>query len=107
MRVHKGIYESNGAPVHWVETATTWEFTLDDLIDGLCSHYIRNRVDGEDEPLPVHLSATALVRTAREEIMRHGTGNTWTWCESSGYDTDEARTWARGLILAVLPDLEV
>ena len=72
----------------------------------------RDRDEEEDGPLPEYLSVTALVRTAREEFMTYGTNAVWTWAEEQyGMDSggrqqiDEA--WARGLILAVLPDLEL
>lgn len=112
MKVHKGTYTHNDAPVRWVETVTRWEFKLEDLISGLCSHYIRHRDEEEDGPLPSQLSVTALVRAAREEFMTYGTNAVWTWAEerygnarTERQEADEA--WARGLILAVLPDLEI
>lgn len=110
MRIHKGTYTYDGSPVHWIETRTKWEFTLDQLIDGLCSHYHRNRTE-DDDPLPEKLTTTAIVRTVREQYEEHGTANTWTWSDSD-YGSDsadhaEARAWARGLILAELPGLDV
>jgi hypothetical protein len=110
MRVYRGTYERDGSPVHWVETRTKWEFTLDQLIDGLCSHYHRNRIEGDD-PFPEKLTATAVVRTVREQYEEHGTANVCTWSDSDyGSDREDhnkARAWARELILAVLPDLDI
>lgn len=106
MRIYKGTYVSNDRPVHWVETTTRWEFTLDQLIDGLCSHYHRDRVEG-DEELPERLTQTAIMRTVREEYERRGTDNVWTWSDNEDSDCEEARAWARDLVLAVLPDLEI
>lgn len=107
MRVRRGTYE-NGEPVRWIETRTLWEFNLHELIDGLCSHYVRDRVEDDDGPLPDSLTLHQLVKTAREQYEQHGTANVWTWTESShAMDEEAARTWARGLILAHLPDLEI
>lgn len=108
MRVHRGTYEVSGDPARWVETTTRWEFNLEQVIDGLCSHYHRNRTDG-DEPPPERLTRTAIMRTVREEYEEHGTANVWTWSDTGYHDRDhdKARAWARALILAVFPDLEI
>lgn len=108
MKIHKGTYE-NGDPIRWIETRTTWEYELHHLIDGLCSHYIRDRVEEDDGPLPDSLTLHQITKTAREQYERHGSENVWTWTESGHSDiTDEdARAWARKVILAVLPGLEV
>lgn len=108
MKIHKGTYKRSGEPVRWIETRTMWEFTLHQLIDGLCSHYIRDRIEEDDAPLPDSLTVHQITKTAREQYERHGTENVWTWVESSHTITDEdARAWARKLILAVMPGLEV
>lgn len=108
MRIHKGTYTYDGRPTRWIETTTRWEFNLEELIDGLCSHHHRNRTD-DDDPLPEKLTLHAILRTVREQYKEHGTANTWTWSDSdyNTADHEEARAWARRLILAVLPDLEV
>lgn len=106
MRIHKGTHK-DGKPVRWIETRTTWEYELHHLIDGLCSHYIRNRVEGDD-PLPESLTIRKIVDTARKEYELHGTQNVWTWVEEChAMDDEDARAWAERLILAVLPGLAV
>ena len=109
MKVRRGRNTRTGAPVRWIETRTTWEFDLIDMINALCSFHIRNRTEDTyaDDPLPDSLSVRDIVRTVREETEHHGV-NVWTWTESHHGMTDaDARAWARGLILAVLPDLEI
>lgn len=109
MKVHKGEYKSDGRPVRWIESSRKRELKIEDLIDGLCSHYIRNRVDDEPEPLPDTLTLSSILRTVHTEFDYYGTNAVWTW--SDGRLSDEeafaAREWARGLILAVLPELEI
>lgn len=109
MKVHKGTYESDGRPVRWVESARKREFTLNDLIDGLCSRYIRNRTPDDTETLPVCLSKTAIIRTAHEEFDAYGTNATWTWVENNPSDmtSEQARAWAERLVLVVLPGLAI
>lgn len=109
MKIHKGTYEHSGEPVRWIETRTMWEFTLSQLIDGLCSHYIRDRIEEDDGPLPESLTLHQITKTTREEYEQHGRQNVWTWTESGQYtiSDEDARAWARTVVLAVLPDLEV
>ncbi len=110
MKVHKGTYESDGRPVRWIESSRKRELKLEDLIDGLCSHYIRNRVADEPTPLPGWLSVAAIVRVTHQELDHYGTNAVWTWSEGTGLSDEDglaAREWARHLILAVLPELEI
>jgi hypothetical protein len=109
MKIHKGTVGADKRPCRWIEPRTTWQFSLNDLIDGLCSYYWRHRTaDDETDPLPETLSLDDIVRTVKEEFESYGLSNTWTWCEQVYSDSvDEARTWATRLILAVLPDIDV
>lgn len=105
MKIHKGEYKHNGKPVRWIETRTMWRFTLHQLIDGLCSHYVRNRTEGDD-PLPESLTIHQITTAVREEYELHGTMNVPTWPEGQyAMSDDDARAWARGVILDVLPGL--
>lgn len=112
MKIHKGTFISTGQPTAWVETRTKWEFDLNDLINGLCSHYRRHCDEDEDPDLPEpgDLAATAVLRYVRQEYVLYGTNAVWTWSEEEDLTPDEdteARAWARSVILAVLPGLEV
>lgn len=85
----------------YVETRSTWQFTLSNLVDGLCSRYWRDWCEGEAFP-PDRLSARAIVRIAREEHEHFGTTATWAWTEGC-FDEAKARAWARRVILESLP----
>ncbi len=109
MKIRKGTYD-NGERVHWIETRPRRDYTLSSLADGLCSHYIRNRVeDGTEEPLPTSLTAAKIVEIAHQEYDAYGTNAVWTWSDGNHTDIDDeqARDWAERLILAALPGLSV
>ncbi|MGI5404184.1 hypothetical protein ACQEVG_32980 [Streptomyces sp. CA-135486] len=79
---------------------------LSELVDGLCSAYVRNMPSGELEQLPEQLSATRILETVRDEYEQHGTANVWTWSESTGEDDNECREWAQRIIFAAFPEME-
>lgn len=106
IKVRKGEY-SNGRPCRWVNTTQRWQFDLSDLIDGLCSKFWRDRIEEDDDPLPEHLTALQIMEIIRDEYKIYGTNAVWTWSDTYGVDDEAARAWARRLILAVLPDLEI
>lgn len=89
----------------WVEPPDRWQFTLPEMIDGLCSEFFRHRTEG-DAPLPESLTAKQIVDIVVAEHQRYGTNAVWTWAEQNyNVDDTEARAWARGLVLRVLPGL--
>lgn len=105
MRVRQGTYP-DGRLVRWVETSPVIQFELEELIDGLCSHYWRNWCEGDEAP-PARLTEQKLMKAVREEYLLYGTNAVWTWCESvSDVTGTGARNWARRVILAVFPDFE-
>lgn len=107
MKIHRGTKFNGTIPCRWIEPRTKWQFELDDLIIGLCSHYWRDRTD-DDDPLPETLTINEIVETVKEQHTRWGTNAVWTWGdELDEQDSEEAHAWARRLILAILPDLEV
>lgn len=106
MRIHSGTYQ--GRPSRWVEPRTRWQFDLADMVDGLCSHYVRHWTPGDD-PWPESLPLARIVEVVKEEFEQRGRDTVWTWCEQVAYThctPDEARRWARGLVLARLPALD-
>lgn len=107
MKIRRGTKDPDETSCRWIEQRISYEWELDDLIDGLCSEYWRDRYDGDD-PLPDHLSLDKIIGVVKGEYKRRGTDNVWTWSDSSEYEkAEEARAWARSMILAVLPDIEV
>lgn len=105
MKIHSGTDRDTGLPSRWIEPRTDWQFTLDDLVDGLCSHYIRDRTYDDGE-LPSELSLASVIGTVKQEYAYRGTSTLWTWRAQTGQDVGEAEAWARALVLAVLPSLE-
>lgn len=105
MKVYKGT-NSRGEQVAWIEPRITMQLELHELIDGLCSKYVRNRTDG-DEPLPLSMSADEIVSTVKDEYAHYGTNAVWTWGEQTGQNEEAARKWAKSLILFAFPELEV
>jgi hypothetical protein len=80
--------------------------SLDEMVDGLCSKYWRDRYDGDDG-VPDSLSLPEVWETVRGEYDRHGSANTWTWSDACLYaSAEEARKWARDIILTVIPELK-
>lgn len=109
MKIHKGTQGSGEfkRPCRWIEPRTTWEFELQDLLNGLGSHYWRDHREG-DEPPSATLTADGVVAIAKGEHERYGTETIWTWADSIDDVTHAvAEKWARDIILAVLPELEV
>lgn len=99
------VSRANGREERWVEPPDKWQLTLPELVDGLCSEFFRDRTD-DAEPLPEHLTAKQVIDIAVAEYSRYGTNATWTWAEQSpNVDEQEARAWARDMILRVLPGL--
>lgn len=105
MKVYKGT-NSRGEQVRWVEPHIVLQLELHELIDGLCSAYVRNRVDG-DGPLPLSMSADKILRTVKEEYERYGFNAVWTWGEQTSQDEEAARRWAESLILFAFPELKL
>lgn len=88
-----------------VTVRATFDLSLNEMVDGLCSKYIRN---GADEiELPESLSAAQILDTIRAEYAHYGMNATWTWCESGTFHMtdDEAREWAERLIIAAFPEM--
>ncbi len=107
MKIRRGTKGPDRTPCHWIEPRIAYQWEIHDLVDGLCSEYFRNRTD-DDDPLPEHLTYDEIIDTVKEQYKEHGTNNVWTWSDGGDFDENEkARAWARRLILAVLPDLEV
>ncbi|MGW6602875.1 hypothetical protein [Streptomyces sp. NPDC055036] len=79
---------------------------LTELVDGLCSSYVRNMPSGGLEELPEQLSATRILEMVRDEYEQHGTANVWTWSESTGEDNSECRKWAQRIIFVAFPEME-
>lgn len=105
MRLHRGTQGPQKTPCSWIEPRTTWQWGLTDLVDGLCSHYFRHRTD-DDDPLPETLTGDRLIEIVKGEYEQHGTDNVWTWSDNESFvENEESRTWACGLVLAVLPGL--
>lgn len=104
MKVHKGT-NHRGEKVRWIEVRPVFQLELHELIDGLCSEFIRNRTD-DDKPLPAAMSAAEIVRVVRLEYAGLGMNHVWTWAEQTGQDEDAAREWARNLVLDAFPELE-
>lgn len=78
---------------------------LTEMIDGLCSKYVRNRCD-DDAPLPDTLSGRAVMESVKEQYDMYGTNATWTWSDDlSSEDAQKYSDWARALILAVWPEM--
>jgi hypothetical protein len=105
MRVRKGVQGDRRC--HWIQTSVTHQWELHDLVDGLCSHYIRYHVEEHDGPLPESLTAAQIVKITKEECGTYGTSAVWTWSEGYNVDSEAARAWARGVILRVFPELDV
>lgn len=107
MKIHRGTKFDGTIPCRWIEPRTKWEFELSALVTGLCSQYWRNRTD-EDEPLPDHLSLDEIIDIVKEQYEHYGTNAVWTWGDEVHWEeVQEADAWARRLVLAVLPDIEV
>lgn len=105
MRVYKGT-NNRGDRIAWIEPRITLQLELHELIDGLCSKYVRNRVDWDD-PFPLSMSADEIVSIVKEEYAHYGINAVWTWSEQTGQNEEEAREWAKSLILSAFPELEV
>jgi hypothetical protein len=90
-------------PCSWIEPRTTWQWGLDDLVDGLCSYYFRNG----DRPVPDRLTEDRLIDIVKAEYEAHGTENVWTWSDEgrSYAEAEECRGLARGLVREAFPGL--
>jgi hypothetical protein len=100
MKVYRG---DNG--LHWIEPRIVLQLDLEEVIDGLCSRFIRNRCE-EDGPLPDSMTREEILEIVRREYRYYGTNAAWTWTESPQQDVKTSREWARRLIIAVFPEME-
>ena len=108
MKVYKGTNGRNER-ISWIEPRIVLQLEVHELVDGLCSKYFRNRTDGDD-PLPDVLTVEEIVTAVKDEYAYYGTNAVWAWREE-GFDHDtirdenEAREWAKDLILSAFPEL--
>lgn len=105
MKIHQGTKFGGAVRCRWVEQHITYQWELEDLVNGLCSKYIRDRVD-EDEALPSRLTRAQVVDTVKEQYRYWGINAVWTWSDDCD-NAEDGRDWATRIILAVLPDIEV
>jgi len=105
MKVRKWINSLSGVSTLRVTVRVEHHLSLDEMVDGLCSHYVRDWDVDDNGPRPTRLSAREIVDTVRDEYAQHGIRNVWTWSDGEPYDRNEAhRLWARLLILDACPE---
>ncbi len=108
MKIHEGTKGADRRPCHWVQPHTVWRWDLDDLVNGLCSHFFRNRYEGDGVEVPEHMTLLKILEIVRGEYESYGENAVWTWSDGISAEQDtSSREWARGVILRVLPGLEV
>lgn len=95
---------STGALMNAITIRISHDLALSELVDGLCSKYIRH---GTNEEIPESLTKAQIVAAVKEQYAHYGTNAVWTWVESGGYHMtdDEARAWAERLIIAAFPEM--
>lgn len=94
---------NTGALMNAITIRISHDLALSELVDGLCSKYIRH---GDEEP-PESLTPAKIIETVKEQYAHYGTNAVWTWVESGAHymTNDEAREWAEGIIIAAFPGM--
>ncbi len=104
MKVNRGTKLNGTIPCRWTENKISYQWELEDWVNGLCSKYAGDSCDD----LPEKLSLTALTEIVKEQFTYHGTCSIWAWSDDMLTDeAEELRAWGSRVVLRVLPDLEV
>ncbi|WJV49897.1 hypothetical protein [Streptomyces flavofungini] len=78
---------------------------LAEMVDALCSEYVRNVLVEELETLPERLSAKRVLEAVRAQYEYYGTNAVWTWSDDVPLESDDCRAWAERVIIAAFPEM--